>query len=1725
MSGHEQIDFPGAATSASAGRSGPLSVAVRDLTGSQVSVDATCDMRVGDLKRIAAATMNKDASLKHVIFHKGARLKDSTRLADVPGLVQPSASSSAPGPTHGPTQPADFLVLMSFQRKEQRMGPLKPWQHGVGNQASPSHAADGASLSTPAPQLPTVPLSQAKPSSEPPAAPPAALPAAPPAAPASVQASPGQSSAAQPPGSSSPPSPSVLASPPRYLPFHTPRTHQLDPRGADVADGMVESEGDAVGSDRREGRESREEMGSMQNVATESHGGMGNAGQTGTSAGMGKSAGAGDGTGARDGTSIGDGTGARDGMCIGDGTSVGTGEGLDGGGVAKTAQRRGGRKRKAEPAEQQAAGRQGLPPNVAVLDSKFGLLAAVYGFLEQRSVKPTWRRLEGALRDLRSGAEGEAVTLQDIRDMAVLAPSVVWMWEEEDEEGGEEEQEGAGRASGGVEGIGGQRRGGEGADGSGWVVVVGMWDPSRPPEQQIRRGGMLLQGAQQRTPHRSAVRLADKRRGAFLTALTAALHRIHADFLAHIQPTTSHIRHPTRPAVALTQNQTTTRVDPAIAAADMGCASRGLRGEESQNGAAGAGEGGDEALQGEEEEGSALPGEEEGEEENGKGKEGVSKKGRKGVKQSAGSVAWHADFPFEDISVSTLLAEAASLQCTLDADAHADADVDAGVLGCSGGQGKDGKGGRSEQQTKAHEGRKGKLRRTKGASENSGQQAEGGGAKGSDDCASGCEGDEGCEAEAGMPLQRYLPPHPPRQLKKVPPCNSTEPMAAQQLLEHLKQGLGSLGQVVHCEQLPQRNACYRELASQLCPATWHALARLGVSRLYSHQAKAIDAALAGQHAIIATATASGKSLCYNVPVIHTLLSHPHACALYLFPTKALAQDQLRALHVLVGREGGDAMADDTGRESGAVLGVGERMGADVAREGGADVAGGEQKSDSVHVCGGSGTSVHGHASLDARLRQLGEGMAIYDGDTGHSARRAIRERARLILSNPDMLHVTMLPGHRDFNRFLSNLCYVVVDEAHAYRGAFGCHAALIFRRLRRLCAHVYGSDPIFIVCSATCADPREHVHALLGLDEVEVVDACDDGSPCGDKSFVLWNPPITMPPAARPLRRSSRRQTPRVLQPAAACEHVMMAKRASPIVEVALLLAEMVQHDTRCLAFCKTRKLSELVLTYTKEVLKERAPHLVDTVLAYRAGYTAQDRRHIERELFHGRLRAVAATNALELGVDVGALDATIHLGFQGSTASLWQQAGRAGRREKASLSIYVAFDGPLDQYFMAVPSRLFARPIERCQLDCANPLVMRQQLQCAAAELPLLESVDERFFGPSLVGRIAELAREGVLGRSPENPEVDRSWRYIGAGKRPARFVPVRAIDPNTYAVVEARTGRVLEEIEESKAFFALYEGAVYLQQGRTFLVTSLDLEKREARCVRADVRYYTKTIDMVTVTIKGGTLAFPYPHMTSAKPAPADLTSAHMVPCEAMTSAAHAVPSEGVTSAQTAPPSEGMTSAQGAPCDVMSSAQTAPCEVTTRWIGYRKMWRGSGEPFETVEMTLPDVTYATQAVWVGVAGGTKAAVEAAGSDYRASLHAAAHAIANMVPLFLACMASDMGVECASPYDSRFFPQRLLLYDKHPGGIGLAVQLQPLFPFIIRAAHELVTKCQCNMPNGCPGCVHFLACGEYNVVLDKKGAQIILKMALDSEAAFQSHINSHSLQHCVGGFNKGRLL
>ncbi|CAO2038238.1 unnamed protein product [Urochloa humidicola] len=570
-------------------------------------------------------------------------------------------------------------------------------------------------------------------------------------------------------------------------------------------------------------------------------------------------------------------------------------------------------------------------------------------------------------------------------------------------------------------------------------------------------------------------------------------------------------------------------------------------------------------------------------------------------------------------------------------------------------------------------------------------------------------------------------------------CHDEQPLSPAEMLSHLKQGLGNHGQIKHFQELSGREASLCPLPPHLSQPTRDALGAIGVTSLYSHQAEAIEHVLTGgKHVVVSTSTSSGKSLCYNVPVLESI-SPPGStlCALYLFPTKALAQDQLKTLLEMTNKGGLDT--DD---------------------------------------------------------------VAIYDGDTPMRDRAKIRNSARLLITNPDMLHLSILPCHAQFARILSNLEHVVIDEAHTYKGAFGCHTALILRRLRRICAEVYGSHPKFIFCTATLANPREHVMELANLDDVELVH--NDGSPCGSKLFLLWNPSVARANERRP----------------------------SPMQEASYLFAEMVQHGLRCIAFCKTKKLCEMVLARTREILDETSAELADTICVYRGGYVAEDRRRIEADLFGGKLRGVAATNALELGIDVGHIDATLHIGFPGSIASFWQQAGRAGRRSKQSIAVYVGFEGALDQYFMNFPQKLFGKPVEHCQVDSQNQKVMGQHLACAAFENPLCPEHDERYFGSGLSSVMLNLKEEGCLSLANNNEPQQCSgvWKYAGPDKSPSRTVSIRAIENDRYKVIDSRGYRVLEEIEESKAFFLVYEGAVYMHQGCSYLVEKLDLSSKIA-------------------------------------------------------------------------------------------------------------------------------------------------------------------------------------------------------------------------------------------------------------------------------------------------------
>ncbi len=503
---------------------------------------------------------------------------------------------------------------------------------------------------------------------------------------------------------------------------------------------------------------------------------------------------------------------------------------------------------------------------------------------------------------------------------------------------------------------------------------------------------------------------------------------------------------------------------------------------------------------------------------------------------------------------------------------------------------------------------------------------------------------------------------------------------------------------------PSREARKAALPDELDPRV---TAAIGVPELYTHQRAAWEAAARGEHLLVTTGTASGKTLAFNLPVLDALARDPKQRALYLYPTKALAQDQFRAL------------------------------------------------------------SAYGSPNVRT---------AIYDGDTPTEQRRQIRTWANVILTNPDLVHIGVLPHHDRWGDVLANLRYVVVDEAHVYRGVFGSHVGNVLRRLRRL-ARIYGAEPQFLLASATISNPGELGERLLG---VPVTVIGDDGAPRAERTVALWNPPLL---------------------------DAELGLRGSALAEAAKLQAELVQRGLRTLTFAKSRKAAELIHRFTAERLGD------DSRLSpYRAGYTAQQRREIERRLGEGDLLGVSATNALELGIDVGLLDAVISVGFPGTVASLRQQWGRAGRRGHG-LAILVASEDALDQYFMREPDKLLGRRVEAAILDHANPRVLAGHVRAAAYEAP----IDERD---------AEILGPEALAAAAADPELKATPRgYVWGGKdSPAARTPLRSAETDAFTIVEAGTGALLGVVESARAYTTVHEGAVYLHLGEAFLVRELD-------------------------------------------------------------------------------------------------------------------------------------------------------------------------------------------------------------------------------------------------------------------------------------------------------------
>jgi len=532
------------------------------------------------------------------------------------------------------------------------------------------------------------------------------------------------------------------------------------------------------------------------------------------------------------------------------------------------------------------------------------------------------------------------------------------------------------------------------------------------------------------------------------------------------------------------------------------------------------------------------------------------------------------------------------------------------------------------------------------------------------------------------------------------------------------------------EERPSRQA---PLPSELDPGLADALGRVGIDSLYTHQLRAFELS-ADSNLVITSGTASGKSLAFNLPVLNGIAARPKDRALYLYPTKALAQDQARAL---------------------------------------------------------------------ARLRPPHLREAIYDGDTPREERPAIRRRSNLILTNPDMLHVAILPNHKSWGDFLANLEWVVVDEAHTYRGVFGSHVANVLRRLRRL-ARAYGSEPRFLLASATIANPVELAERLVGT-PFELVD--DDGAPRAGREIAMWNPPLID-------ERSGTRR--------------------SALSEAADLLAELVSHGVRTICFLKSRRGIELIQRFARENLERRGkPELAKRIAPYRGGYTPQQRREIEARLSGGDLLAVVATDALELGIDVGELDAAICVTFPGTVASLRQMWGRAGRRRRG-LAVYVAGQDALDQFFCRHPEEFLGRPVEAAILDHANEQIAARHLIAAAYEMPLT-SADDEVFGPGWRERAERLVAAGEL-RGVGGKLMPQRSEFV------ANRIPLRSASADSVAVIERDSGEMLGVVEAERAFTTVHPGAVYLHLGRSYEVDRLDIGERRAVVSAFDGDWYTR-------------------------------------------------------------------------------------------------------------------------------------------------------------------------------------------------------------------------------------------------------------------------------------------
>ena len=758
-------------------------------------------------------------------------------------------------------------------------------------------------------------------------------------------------------------------------------------------------------------------------------------------------------------------------------------------------------------------------------------------------------------------------------------------------------------------------------------------------------------------------------------------------------------------------------------------------------------------------------------------------------------------------------------------------------------------------------------------------------------------------------------------------------MSLQEILDGLLTSARTGPLITATRYFQAKPAVFAPFPSSLDPRLVEALRSRGVQRLYSHQARAFEIVAKGENLVVVTPTASGKTLCYNLPVLQALVQQPESRVLYLFPTKALAQDQLAEL-----RELAKSLPD---------------------------------------------------------MR-----MYTYDGDTPQDARRSVRARANLVLTNPDMLHSGILPHHTKWVNLFQNLRYVVIDELHAYRGVFGSHLANVLRRLKRICRH-YGSSPQFIMASATIANPRELAERLTGE---PVGDVTESGAPTGEKLFLCYNPPVINPE---------------------------LGIRAPYLGEAASLAAQLLKEKVATIVFAQSRLSTEVLLSTIKRGVEDKTGDS-GMVRGYRGGYLPLRRREVEQGLRNGEVLGVVATSALELGIDIGHLDAAVLAGYPGTIASMWQQAGRAGRRSELSAAILVASSSPMDQYLAAHPDYLFGASPEHARINPENPFILVNHLKCAAFELPFGR---QEIFGGDVQAHLQALEEEGLLHRAGQQFH----WT---SETYPADHISLRTVTSDNFLVIDTtarddkqvKRRQIIAEVDWKSAFAMIYPKAIYMVEGEPFEVQELryrEDEEKVAYVKKVIVDYFTDAISAKGVWV--------LQHFTR-RDAP------------------------------------GWGSEQG---EVL---------VAEKVVGFKKIKLGTLENVGSGEVELPQQEMQTTSAWLTFAPDLLAAISSSREELVDGLRALTYLLHHLAPIFLLCDVRDVGawlgdgspaeegvvvtreIQRAQLLGAEQFTPTLYLYDSQPGGIGLAERIFEILPELLAQARATLEACPCR--SGCPSCV-----------------------------------------------------